>query len=520
MKTSIYKAIALFVVISALSSSCFEKKQSNDSRPNIVWIFVEDMNDWMGCYGDNTVPTPNIDRLAQEGIRFDRAYMPAGVCSATRSAIALGAMQTSLGVHNHRSSRQRIPEEKIELPGHVKTVYQLMRKNGYHVINNGPKNDFNFLWPTQNEEELKKRSGAYGSGAYYTDNREELLYDVNKPSYGFSLDLLTDRQEGKPLFLQIQLIGGKGNGKYKGARIDSSKAIVKVGRHIVFTDPGSMRVMPYYPDIPEVRNEIAHHYDNIRLTDDQVGHIIAELKKEGLYENTVFFFWTDHGMKLPRHKQWLYEGGIKVPFVIAGPGIKEGQVRSDLVSGIDITITTLALGGVEIPNWMEGHNLLAESNLREFVISARDRCDYTIERVRAVTTSRYKYIRNFLTDRPFMQPQYRDNMKFTKDIKAYYEDGKMNEIQAFMWSEERVPEEFYDLENDPHEINNLADDPSFESELNRHRVLLEVWIKETDDKGQYTESVEALMGVLTQWSDVAVNPEYDRVKKTLGDDQE
>jgi arylsulfatase A-like enzyme len=509
MKRRIH-VIAILLAIVVMHFGCKSPDQNRAKiRPNIVWIFVEDMNDWMGCYGDQTVPTPHIDKLAEEGIRFDRAYMPAGVCSATRSAIALGAMQTSLGVHNHRSSRQRIPDEKIELPEGVKTVYQLMRDGGYHVINNGPKNDFNFLWPTQNEKELKKREGWYGSGAYYTENKKELLYDVNKPTYGFSLDLLANRQEEKPVFLQIQLVGGKGNGKYRGA---VAQRDIKVGRHTVYTDPEQVDVMPYYPEIQKVRNEIAHHYDNIRLTDDQLGNIISELKKEGLYDNTVFFFWTDHGMKLPRHKQWLYEGGIKVPFIMAGPGIDNGKVRSDLVSGIDITATTLALANIDIPQWMEGKNLLDESNQREFVIGARDRCDYTIERVRAVTTKRFKYIRNFLTDRPFMQPQYRDGAKFMKDMKAYYENGKMDDIQAFMWSEERVPEEFYDLENDPHEINNLANDPAFENELNRHRIILTTWIKETDDKGQYPESVEALKGVLTQWPDEAVNPEYEKAR--------
>lgn len=493
-------------------AGCYGNKDTADNRPNIVWIFVEDMNDWMGCYGDHTVPTPNIDRLAQEGIRFDRAYMPAGVCSATRSAIALGAMQTSLGVHNHRSSRQRTPEEKIKLPDHVKTVYQLMRYNGYHVINNGPKNDFNFLWPTQNEKELKKIESPYGTGAYFTDNNDELLYDDNKPTYGFSIDLLKNRQEGEPFFLQIQLVGGKGNGKYKGAQADALKPVVKAGRHRVYTDPAAINVMPYYPDIPEVRNEIAHHYDNIRLTDDQVGEIINELKKEGLYDNTVVFFWTDHGMKLPRHKQWLYEGGVKVPFVMAGPGVKAGVVRSDLVSGIDITATTLALANVALPDYVEGKNILNEGNQREFVISARDRCDYTIERVRAVTTQRFKYIRNFLADRPFMQPQYRDVMPFMKAMKAYNVEGKMDAIQGFMWSETRVPEELYDLEKDPHEINNLATDPAYKKELSRHRSILEGWIKETDDKGQYPESSDALKAVLTQWSEVAVNPEYDKAK--------
>lgn len=481
-------------------------------RPNIVWIFVEDMNDWMGCYGDSTVPTPNIDQLAQEGIRFNRAYMPAGVCSATRSAIALGAMQTTLGVHNHRSSRQRIPSEKIELPKGVKTVYQLLREGGYHVINKGSKNDFNFLWPTQNENELKKAKGPYGTGAYYMDDTTTLLYDVNSPGWGFSRDLLKGRPEGKPLFIQIQLVGGKGNGKYKGAELDTTRNIVKVGKHPVYTDINKVAVMPYYPDIPEVRKEIAHHYDNIRLTDDQVGNIIADLKAEGLYDNTVIFFWTDHGMKLPRHKQWLYEGGIRVPFVMAGPSVPHGVERNDLISGIDISSTTLMLSGIEIPDWMEGKNLLDASSERDFVISARDRCDYTIERVRAVTSNRFKYIRNFLTDRPFMQAQYRDNHKYMVDMKAYYDSGNMDEAQSAMWSAARVPEELYDLENDPHEINNLAGDPTYKIELARHQKILDNWIKETDDKGQYPESVDALKGVLTQWSKVAVNPEYDKAR--------
>lgn len=483
------------------------------TNPNIVWIFVEDMNDWMGCYGDNTVPTPNIDRLAKNGIRFNRTYMTAGVCSASRSAIALGTMQTTLGVHNHRSSRQRTPEEIFQLPEHTKTVYQLLRNNGYYVINAGPKNDFNFLWPTQSQMELDKIKGAYGTGAYFTENKNELLYDVNSKAWGFVPEIWKNRPADKPVFIQFQLKGGKNSGHYVNAKMHTEKEPVKSGNHNIYTDLNKVEVMPYYPDLPIVRQEIAHHYDCIRQTDDEVGEIIAALKKEGLYENTIFFFWTDHGMKLPRHKQWLYEGGIRVPFIITGSGINKGKVRNDLISGIDITATTLALSGIEIPQRMEGKNLLAKEFNREYVVSARDRCDYTIERVRAITTKRFKYIRNFLTDRPFMQPQYRDEMAFVKEMRGYYEEGKMNSIQELIWAETRVPEELYDLENDPHEINNLVDDPRYKDELEKHRKILDAWIKETDDKGQYPEAEAALKGTLQQWSAEAVNPEYDKVKK-------
>lgn len=497
----------IFLISLMLGFSAF----AQNNRPNIIWITAEDMNDWMGCYGDNTVPTPNIDKLAERGIRFNRAYMAAGVCSASRSAIALGAMQTSLGVHNHRSSRQRIPEEVFHLPNNVKTVYQLMRSEGYHVINAGPKNDFNFLWPTQSQMELDKVKGRSGGGAYYTENRDEVLYDENSKIWGFNPELWNDRPKDKPVFIQFQLRGGKNNGRYNNAKAIEGQN-VKTGKFKVFTDTSNVEVMPYYPDLPIVRAEIAHHYDCIRQTDDDVAMIIKALKEEGLYDNSIIFFWTDHGMRLPRHKQWLYEGGIRVPLLVAGSGIKSGLVRNDLVSGIDITATTLALCGIEIPNYMEGQDMFADSFERNYVVSARDRCDYTIERVRAITTEHFKYIRNFLTDRPFMQAQYRDGSAYVDDLRAYYEAGKMNETEALMWAETRVHEELYDLEKDPYEINNLANNPRYSKELKKHRKLLEKWIKETDDKGQYPETDAALKGALQQWNEKAVNPEYNKVR--------
>ncbi|MFC1597112.1 sulfatase-like hydrolase/transferase [Planctomycetota bacterium] len=152
-------------------------------------MFVEDMNDWMSCYGDDTVPTPNLDKLAARGVRFDRAYMPAGVCSATRSAVALGTIQTTYGVHNHRSSRQRVPEEVIHLPGGVKTVYEVFREQGYFVYNGGGKNDFNFIWEVSQ------------------------LYDFDGKRTGFHGSYWQKRKEGQPFFAQIQLRGGKNSGK-------------------------------------------------------------------------------------------------------------------------------------------------------------------------------------------------------------------------------------------------------------------------------------------------------------------
>ncbi|QDU97861.1 sulfatase family protein [Lignipirellula cremea] len=471
------------------SSRAAESADTNSARPNIVWIFVEDMNGWYGCYGDDTVPTPHLDRLAARGMRFDRAYMPAGVCSACRSAIALGAMQTSLGVHNHRSSRGRTPGEVIHLPEGVKTVYEQLRDQGYYVISSQGKNDFNF------EFEL-----------------DDLYDDLLSAKMGYGGPDWRKRKKDQPFFAQIQLLGGKNSGRFQGAPSKASKS-KDAGP---FTDVSQVEIAPYYPDIAVIRNEYAHHYDTIRQTDDEVGRIMQGLKEDGLLENTVVFFWTDHGMRLYRHKQWVYDGSVRVPLIIAGPGIQAGSVREDLVSGIDITAATLALAGAPAPAWSEGQDLLAKDFHRDYVISARDRCDFTIDKVRAVTTPRYRYLRNFLTDRPFMQPQYRDGRPELEIPRQLAKEGKLTPAQAAVWSPVRVPEEFYDLENDPHEIHNLADNPAHRKELQRHRDILAQWIKETGDQGQQPESIASLEGVLKQWKDRCTNPEYDKVRAAVG----
>lgn len=441
-------------------------------RPNIVWIFAEDMNDWYGCYGHDVVETPHVDGLAARGVRFTRAYMPAGVCSATRSAIALGGMQTTYGVHNHRSSRRRVPGEVNHLPEGVKTVYEHLRDGGYFVVSQGMnKDDFNFPFDA---------AKLYDAHAYRGD--------VAQPAW-------RNRKPGQPFFAQVQLRGGKNSGKWQGK-----------------VEPDGMKVAPYYPDVPVFREEYAHHYDCIKQTDNEVGRVLAALEEDDLLADTVVFFFTDHGLRLPRHKQWVYEGGVRVPLVVAGPGMATAKVRDDLVSGIDISAATLALAGVAIPESMEGQDMFAEGFRRDYVICARDRCDYTIDRVRAVKTERFSYLRNFLTDRPFMQPQYRDGRPYIEVPRKMHQDGKLNEVRAFMWSETRVPEEFYDLKNDPHETINLVDAPEYREQLQQHRDILEAWIEATDDQGQYPEATESLRGVLTRWDKQAVNPEYDKVR--------
>ena len=450
-----------------------------ESRPNVLWIYLEDVSGWLSCYGETLIETPNFDRLAARGIRFDRFYTPAGVCSATRSATIVGAMQTSFGIHNHRSGRPDFRGQTmgaafddIRLPAGVEPLPVLMKKAGYFTFNQSGKDDYNFKWSAEN---------------FYSPNSKTNLW--------------RNRKDGQPFFGQVQLRGGK-----LGKR---AKAVI---------DPSTVPVPPYYPDIPEVREEIAHHYDCLLKTDQEIGNLLDQLEKDGLTDSTYIFCFSDHGYKLHRHKQFLYEGGIRMPLLVAGPGIKSGQVRDDLVSGIDIAPASLAAAGLSIPSFMEGRDFLAKEYApREYLVAARDRCDYSIEKIRAIVTPRFKYLRNYLTDRPFMQPSYKDPWPVSIRFREMMANNEMNETQLIFFGPEKPPEELYDLENDPHEIHNLAEDSAFQKELEEHRTMLKDWITETGDQGQATESDAGLLAALKRWGDKCVNPEYDRVRSQLNE---
>ena len=455
------------------------------ANPNILWIVLEDTNPWMSCYGDQLIKTPNIDELATKGVLFERAYMTSGVCSPTRSALITGMYQTSIGAHQHYSSFRvwRNIEMDVWDPVHlgVKTLPEIFKAAGYYTFNEG-KTHYNFV---MSNEALYDRIPS--------DSYENNSYKGARDGTEWS-----GRKEGQPFFGQIQLVGDK-------LRKAETPEVVL---------PGDVTVPPYYPDHPVYRERIAHHYNTILKMDEILGEIIEKLKEDGLYENTVIFFFSDHGMVLPRHKQFIYEGGIKVPLIIAGPGVPVNNVRKDLVSGIDISATSLELAGIPAPGNMHGMNMFVDDFKRDYVIAARDRCDYTIDRIRAVVTDRYKYIRNFMTDRPYLQPQYRDDHDYMVVLKELYRDGKLNEVQSHFAGPERPAEELYDLLLDPHETNNLVHSHKYEHamELARHRDKLSRWILETDDKGRFPESDEGLKAVIKRNGDDAVNPEYKRVR--------
>jgi arylsulfatase A-like enzyme len=471
------------------SSSAVIEQTVQAKKPNILWIFVEDISPDLGSDGQTLVHTPTLDELANKGTKFTNTIMPAPVCSALRSAIMTGMMQTTLGVHNHHSARTK--ESEFYLPEHIKTVPELFKKAGYFTFNSG-KDDYNFSY---NREDL-----------YEGDYLVHPLYGKS----GVPIDWNAREDKNQPFFGQIQLKGGK--------HIFSSKFKEKVKYPI---DRSKITLPPYYPNDPVVVEQWGRYLESLQITDREVADIMKRLEADGELDNTLVFFFADHGTRFLRHKQFLYEGGIKVPFIAywkGNPTVVTPGNRDELISGLDISATSLAVAGIDIPDYFEGKNLFSgQYKAKEYVISARDRCDFTIDRIRSVRSKRFKYIRNFFPERSGMQPSYRDEWELTNVTRKLYTDGKLNEIQAKHFLPTREPEELYDLENDPHEIFNLAHDPAFASTLIEHREVLTHWIQETDDKGQYPEREESLKLMLGIWGDTAINPEFDVLRAKYPD---
>ncbi|MCP4977193.1 MAG: sulfatase-like hydrolase/transferase, partial [Maribacter sp.] len=285
-------------------------------------------------------------------------------------------------------------------------------------------------------------------------------------------------------------------------------------------DRSKIKLPPYLPDHPTIIEEYANHLDAIQITDEKVGDIIKKLRENNLIEKTIVFFFSDHGMRMTRNKQFLYDGGLHVPLIIAdftksNENIPAGSINNDLINGLDLGTSSLALAGIQIPKIMEGKNMFSDSEKREYVISTRDRCDFTIDRIRSVRSIEFKYIRNFMTDRPYTQPTYMDvdGIEFVQIMHELHDNNKLNPVQDKFLSDQRPSEELYDIQKDPFELNNLALDPDYKQTLNKYAGILEKWIKETDDKGQYPENEEGLKLMLGIWGKHAVNPEYEPIKK-------
>lgn len=450
--------LSLFI---AMLAAGLASATASAARPNILWIIIDDMSANFSCYGETLIETPHVDKLAETGTMFSKAFVTAPVCSTNRSAFITGMYQTSIGAHQHRSGRGEL---KIHLPKGVRPVPELFQEAGYYTAITG--------WPNKPRSNKGKTD--------YNFEWDQAMYDG--PDWN-------QRQPGQPFFAQVQLPGGKHRGKnIEGFRKVSEKAHSIFGDNV---DPNKVSLPPYYLDDRILRQDWAAYLDSVRLTDKFVGDIVARLKEEGDYENTVILFMTDHGISHARGKQFLYEEGLHIPLVIAGPSIESGLERDDLVEHIDIAALSLGLAGIEIPKRMQARDILAEDyKPRTAIFAARDRCDETVERIRGLRTDRYKYIRNYYPERPHLQPnRYKDAKIIVQTLRAAHEAGQLNATQELLFAPTRAKEELYDLKNDPFEINNLASNPKYKTRLERMAKRLDSWIKRTKDQGDESEAM-------------------------------
>ncbi len=431
-------------------------------KPNILWFIVDDMSANFSCYGEKLIETPHVDRLAREGTRFSNAFVTAPVCSPCRSALITGMYQTTIGSHHHRSGRG---VEKIHLPDGVTPVPALLQKAGYFTcIGSG----------LPGEGRAGKKGGGLGKTDYNFEY-DAAMYDAAD---------WAGRKAGQPFFMQVQLGGGKLRG---GTDASATKLLERAKAEFgSATDPEKVTLPPYYPRDPVLLRDWAAFLDAVRFTDAHVGKVLARLEKEGILDQTLVIFMTDHGISHARGKQFLYDEGTHVPLVVRGPGIAKGKVRNDLVEHIDLAAISLAAAGLPLPPAMQARDVFAKDyQPRDAVFAARDRCDETVERIRSVRTDRFLYIRNFHPQRPHLQPNaYKDGKSIVQTLRALHDAGKLDPLaEQLLFSPTRPPEELCEWTTDRWQVKNLAADPAHQATLETLRARLDRWMAETGDKG-------------------------------------
>ncbi|MBN2290957.1 MAG: sulfatase-like hydrolase/transferase, partial [Pirellulales bacterium] len=447
MQRLVLTALAIFILS---QPQIIAAEKSTQSRPNILWISCEDISPNLGCYGDKNAHTPTLDHLAKQGVRYTSVFSTAGVCAPTRSGIITGMYPTTLG-SNHMRSR-------ITLPDHVKCFPEYLRKAGYYCTNN-VKTDYNFDVPKTAWDECSRKA-----------------HWKNRPA-------------GKPFFavFNITVCHESQIRSTDERHTKNTRRLTPEQRQ----DPDKLTPPPYHPDTPVVRHDWARYYEIITAMDYQVADRLKELRRAGLEKDTIVFFWSDHGAGLPRMKRWLYDSGTLVPMIVRipkkfrtdGQG-KPNTVDDQLISFIDLAPTVLNLAGVSTAKHMQGRAFLGKnlSPPREYVFGARDRMDERYDIIRSVRDRRYRYIRNYDPSKTYAQElEYMDQMPTMKELRRLHAAGKLTDAAELFFRKTKPLEELYDLDKDPHEINNLADSPQYEKILNRMRGALRKWQDETKD---------------------------------------
>ena len=436
-----------------------DKSGKTEDHPNILWLTTEDIGPDIGCYGSDNVTTPVIDNLAAKGVLYSNAYASAPVCAPARSTIITGMYAPSIGSQHMRSNGQ--------FPDFLKYFPQYLMKKGYYCTNNS-KTDYNLVYDI---EDIWNESGK---NAHWRNR--------NSPD--------------QPFFAVFNYTGtheSRVNGE------SSHLQAIKDLPQDLLKKPDEISFPPYFPPAPEVKELWTRYYNNITALDFWIKDFLDQLEEDGMAENTIVFFYGDHGAGVPRHKRWLYDSGLKVPFIVYSPEkykhlmpVEPGSETDELISFVDLAPTVLNLAGIEIPENMQGRAFLGKelSAEREYIYAARDRMDERYDMQRAVRDKKYKYIRYYEAAKPFtqyMNTPEKDAIMVA--IREAHATGSMPEAGVKLMSPDKAAEELFDVENDPYELNNLAGNPEYKDILDRMREAHKKWSTDIYDSGLIPETI-------------------------------
>lgn len=447
----------LIMVCAAASTLKISAKEAPNKQPNIIWITCEDISPYIGAYGDKVVKTPNIDRLIQDGKRYDGVYTVSGVSSPSRSCFITGMYPISIGTQHMRTlmpeavaKKRGLNSYSAVIPEYVKCFPEYLRMNGYFTSNN-VKTDYQFIEPVT-------------------------VWDENNESASYN-----DCPKGKPFFSVFNLF------------ITHESQIASQSKRPLLVDAKDVNIPPYYPDTYVIRKDIAQLMTNIERMDQNVGEIIKQLKKDGMYDNSYIFFFSDHGGCLPWMKREILERGTHIPFVIKFPkGVHAGTQDNKLISSVDFAPTVLSIAGVKIPSYMQGQAFLGKQAVkihRKYVFAARDRMDECVDRVRSVRDNQFRYIYNYHPESSHYQDiSYRlEAIPMMKEMIQLHREGKLTPNQEAWFTPFKPVEELYDVSIDPNELHNLADDLKYQKKLVELRLACKQWLNRVGDMSAVSE---------------------------------
>ncbi|MEP4147839.1 MAG: sulfatase-like hydrolase/transferase [Halioglobus sp.] len=450
-------------------------------RPNVLILMAEDMSARVGAFGDNVAVTPNLDALARQGVRFPNVFTTAGVCAPSRAGHILGMHQISTGTQHMRTSGRPEGGYFSVPPVEVKAYPELLRAAGYYTYTDF-KLDYQFS------------HAAANSGPF-------TIWDAQ----GSKASGWRDKADGQPFFALINFMETHESGVFTplGTMPNSFTHLIMQGMRWWRLDADAPTVVssdqvvvpPYYPDTQTVRDDISRHYNNIALMDARVGEILQQLENDGLAEDTIVIWTTDHGDGLPRAKRELHDAGTRVPMIIRWPDhfrpahLQPGQLDKRLLSFVDIAPTILKLSAIKPPEYLHGENFLdPAATPRTYVFSSRDRIDEVNDRQRSVRDQRFRYIRSWYPELEMGHPlEFRENIAMVREMRQMHLGGKLNPQQA-RWFQPAGKERLYDIKADPHELIDLASNPAYANELQRLRQALEAHLARVGDWSEQSEN--------------------------------